>query len=220
MPRIRIKVCCISSIEEANLAVRYGADALGFVSAMPSGAGVINEELIPRISVHVPPPVATFLLTSSVTADKIIPQIIRCRTNTLQLVDYVKTEVYQKIKQALPLIKIVQVIHVTGENSISEAVSVSPFVDAILLDSGNPTLKIKELGGTGRTHNWSISKELCLQVNIPVFLAGGLNPENIEEAINTVHPFGVDVCNGLRTNGSLDESKLKSFMHKISHSYA
>ena len=89
-------------------------------------------------------------------------------------------------------------------------------MDALLLDSGDPNLKIKELGGTGRTHDWAISGELCRQVNIPVFLAGGLTPSNVEEAIKTVQPFGVDVCSGLRTNGSLDEEKLKSFICKVS----
>jgi len=210
-----IKVCCISSIDEVRLAVKYGTDALGFVSAMPSGVGIIEESLIQELASAVPTGVDSFLLTSLVDADEIIPQIIRCRTNTVQLVDSVETKVYERIRAELPNIKIVQVIHVTGENSVREAEFVSSYVDAILLDSGNPNLQIKELGGTGRTHDWSISKLICSTVNKPVFLAGGLNPENIEEAIMAVHPYGVDICTGLRTNGHLDEIKLRSFVNKV-----
>jgi phosphoribosylanthranilate isomerase len=215
MPRIRIKICCMASIEEARTAIKYGADALGFVSAMPSGAGIIDEELIPIIVSTVPPPIATFLLTSKVRTEDIIPQILRCKTNTLQLVDSVDTDVYEKIHQALPWIKIVQVIHVRDGNSIKEAEHISKFVDAILLDSGNQSLEVKELGGTGRVHDWSISKAICERIEKPVFLAGGLNPDNVKEAIETVRPFGVDVCSRLRTDGHLDTEKLKQFISAV-----
>jgi phosphoribosylanthranilate isomerase len=205
----------MASIEEARTAIKYGADALGFVSAMPSGAGIIDEELIPIIVSTVPPPIATFLLTSKVRTEDIIPQILRCKTNTLQLVDSVETDVYEKIHKALPWIKIVQVIHVRDGNSIKEAEHISKFVDAILLDSGNQSLEVKELGGTGRVHDWSISKAICERIEKPVFLAGGLNPDNVKEAIETVRPFGVDVCSRLRTDGHLDTEKLKQFISAV-----
>lgn len=208
----RIKICCMASIEEARDAVKYGADALGFVSAMPSGAGIIDEDLIPVIVSTVPPPIATFLLTSLLKSDDIIKQIVKCKTNTVQLVDRVDHDVYKNIHQTLPWIKIVQVIHVNDMASFEEAKSLSQFVDALLLDSGNQNLAVKELGGTGRVHDWSISKLICEKINIPVFLAGGLNPGNIAEAISTVRPYGVDVCSGLRTNGHLDLEKLKQFI--------
>jgi phosphoribosylanthranilate isomerase len=209
---IRIKICCISSVEEANLAIKYGANALGFVSAMPSGAGIIDERLIPEIVSTVSPPTATFLLTSLVKAKEIIPQILRCKTNTVQLVDRVEKEVYNRIHQEIPWIKIVQVIHVNDNNSIKEAELITPYVDALLLDSGNQSLPVKELGGTGRVHDWSISRKICEVIEKPIFLAGGLNFSNVEEAISTVRPFGIDVCSGLRTNGHLDEDKLKQFI--------
>jgi phosphoribosylanthranilate isomerase len=212
---IRIKICCISSIEEAKLAIKYGADALGFVSAMPSGAGIIDEKLIQQIVSTVPPPISTFLLTSSIKTNDIIPQILRCNTNTVQLVDRVGYEVYRAIREKLPWIKIVQVIHINDKDSIKEAEVISPFVDALLLDSGNQSLPIKELGGTGRVHDWSISKTICEIINKPVILAGGLSQNNVEEAIKTVQPFGVDVCSGLRTNGCLDEEKLKQFIISV-----
>jgi phosphoribosylanthranilate isomerase len=215
MSFIRIKICCISSITEAKLAIKYGADALGFVSAMPSGAGVIDEELIPQIVSTVPPPTATFLLTCRVKADDIIYQILRCKTNTIQLVDRVEREVYSKIQQELPWVKIVQVIHINNKDSVKEAELISPYVDALLLDSGNQSLPIKELGGTGRVHDWSISKTICEIIDKPIFLAGGLNFDNVEEAIRTVRPFGVDVCSGLRTKGRLDEEKLNQFIISV-----
>lgn len=197
------------------LAIRYGASALGLVSEMPSGPGVIDEGLIAEISLKVPPPVATFLLTCKQTAEEIIVQHLKTKTNTLQLVDHLPHHELTKLREQLPGIKLVQVIHVLDEKSIEEAISVQKFVDALLLDSGNPKLKIKELGGTGRTHNWEISRKIVESVNLPVFLAGGLNPENVKESIDFVRPFGLDICSGVRTNTQLDENKLKLFFENV-----
>ena len=197
------------------LAIRYGASALGLVSEMPSGPGVINENLIADISSKVPPPVATFLLTSKQTAEGIIVQHLKTKTNTLQLVDHLPHNELKKLRERLPAIKIVQVIHVLDEKSIEESLNVQNYVDALLLDSGNPKLEVKELGGTGRTHNWEISRNIVERVNIPVFLAGGLNPENVKEAIEVVQPYGLDICSGVRTNNQLDEEKLKLFFESV-----
>ena len=193
------------------LAIRYGASALGLVSDMPSGPGVINVDLIAEFASKIPPPIATFLLTSKQTAEEIIEQQLKTKVNTLQLVDNVAFSELKKLRKQLPGIKLVQVIHVVEEHSIDEALNVQEYVDALLLDSGNPKLEIKELGGTGRTHNWSISKQIRDQVDIPIFLAGGLNPGNALEAIKTVEPYGLDICSGVRTENRLDEEKLKLF---------
>lgn len=171
----RVKICCIASIDEAKTAITYGASALGLVSAMPSGPGVISEKKIAEIAATIPPPIATFLLTSKRDARSIIAQQKRCRTNTLQLCDRIETGVYQQLRDALPGVALVQVIHVNGRGSIEEATAVAPFVDALLLDSGNDKSSVKELGGTGRVHDWSISKTIRESVNKPIFLAGGLN---------------------------------------------
>lgn len=212
---MRIKVCCISTVAEAELGVARGADALGLVSHMPSGPGVIEEALITEIAAAVPPPIATFLLTSHDEVDAIIAQQHRCRTNTLQLVDALPTGSHAKLRRALPGVSLVQVIHVRDEAAIDEAQSVAPDVDTILLDSGNPDLATKELGGTGRVHNWEISRRIVEKVAVPVFLAGGLNPENITEALTAVRPFGVDICSGLRTDDALDDVKLTSFVRAV-----
>ena len=197
------------------MAVECGASAVGLVSAMPSGPGPIAEELITEIAARVPPGVATFLLTCRQDADSIIEQQRRCRVNTIQLCDRVGTDVYTELRAGLPGVSLVQVVHVRGEESFDEALSVAPFVDALLLDSGNPALAVKELGGTGRTHDWRISRKIVESVRVPVLLAGGLAPENVATAIREVRPFGVDVCSGLRTNENLDEEKLRRFFENI-----
>ncbi|MEP7155039.1 MAG: phosphoribosylanthranilate isomerase [Betaproteobacteria bacterium] len=209
--RPRIKICCISSIGEAALAVQCGASALGLVSAMPSGPGVIDENLIAEIVRTVPPGVSTFFLTASQDADQVIDQQHRCLPNTMQLVDLVAESELVKLRKSLPGIALVQVIHVTGRESIDEARAVAPFVDAILLDSGNQKLAVKELGGTGRVHDWKISAAIREQCGVPMFLAGGLKPDNVGDAIEKVQPFGLDLCSGVRTDGILDEAKLRAF---------
>ena len=214
--RPRVKICCIASIEEEQLAVRYGASAVGLVSAMPSGPGSIPEELIAEITATVPPGVATFLLTCKPSAEEVIEQQRRTKVSTLQLVDHFPIEDYAILRRKLPGIRIVQVIHVRDNNSVEEALAVSPHVDALLLDSGNPNLRVKELGGTGRVHDWSISRKIREAVNVPVFLAGGLKPENVREAVEQVGPYALDVCSGVRTNGKLDEDKLVRFFAALS----
>ena len=212
---VRVKICCISSEVEARLAIRAGASALGLVGAMPSGPGVIDDALIARIALQVPPHIATFLLTSETDAAAIIRHQQRVSTNTIQIVDALQKGSYAEIRQALPGVKLVQVIHVTGEASLDEAQRLAPEVDALLLDSGNPNLTVKELGGTGRVHNWTISRRICASVPVPVFLAGGLRPENVRAAIEAVEPFGLDLCSGVRTDGQLDERKLDLFFQAI-----
>jgi phosphoribosylanthranilate isomerase len=207
----RIKICCISSTDEARMAIESGASAIGLVAQMPSGPGPIPDELIRQIALTVPPPVATFLLTSETSVNEIINHYKRTLTNTIQLVDLPENGTYSQLKTSLPSVKIVQVIHVLDEKSVDLAVEISERVDALLLDSGNPNLKIKELGGTGRVHNWKLSRQIRERSKCPVFLAGGLKPENVRQAIEAVHPFAIDVCSGVRTDGKLDRQKLSDF---------
>lgn len=196
-------------------AVRLGADALGLVSHMPSGPGVINENLIRDIAIRVPPPIATFLLTSHQDTDVIIDQQRRCRVNTVQLVDALPEGSHAKLRKALPGVSLVQVIHVRDDSAIEEARAIAPSVDALLLDSGNPDLAVKELGGTGRVHNWDISRRLIEAVTVPVFLAGGLKQQNAASAIAATRPFGLDLCSGVRTDDRLDADKLAAFIGAV-----
>lgn len=208
---VRVKICCIASLEEARLAVRQGAAALGLVGRMPSGPGPIADELIAEIAASTPPPIATFLLTSETKPDAIADHVRRCGTNTVQLVDAIDPKDYGALRKALARVKIVQVIHVTGPESVDEAKERAPLVDALLLDSGRPGAAVRELGGTGRVHDWSLSQRIVAEVSCPVFLAGGLRPDNAAEAWAAVQPFGLDLCTGVRTDGRLDAGKLQAF---------
>ncbi len=211
----RVKVCCIGSVEEAALAVECGASALGLVSHMPSGPGVISDAQIAEIAATVPRAIGTFLLTSRQSVSEIVEQQHLCRTNTIQICDRLLNGTHRELKQALPGISIVQVVHVTGPESVDEAVRIAPHVDAILLDSGNQKLTVKELGGTGRTHDWSLSRAIREAISVPLFLAGGLKPENVAQAIEEVGPFGLDLCSGVRTDGKLDAAKLERFFAAV-----
>ncbi|MBZ0199526.1 MAG: phosphoribosylanthranilate isomerase [Ignavibacteriaceae bacterium] len=213
--KVKFKVCCIQNIHEAKLAINYGASAIGLVSAMPSGPGVIEDKLIKQIAAAVPPHIATVLLTSKTSVNEIVLQQKMLCANSIQICDRITDGSLSNLKKELPGIFIMQVIHVTGEVSVSEAITASEYVDALLLDSGNQTLPIKQLGGTGKVHNWLYSKKIVESVTIPVYLAGGLNAGNVADAINIVQPFGVDVCSGIRTNGLLDEKKLSAFAVEV-----
>ncbi len=197
------------------MAIDYGASAIGLVSAMPSGPGPIDEKLIAEIAAVVPPGVSSFLLTCKQDVACIIEQQQRLGVNTIQICDRLLDGTYADLKAALPGVALVQVIHVTGPESVDEAQAIAPHVDAILLDSGNQSLTVKELGGTGRVHDWNLSVKIRELIDVPLFLAGGLNPQNVSEAIRMVQPFGVDVCSGLRTNGHLDQNKLAVFFAAI-----
>jgi phosphoribosylanthranilate isomerase len=211
----RVKICCISSPVEAALAIKHGAAALGLVGQMPSGPGIIDDDLIRSIVKTIPPPISSFLLTSETSARNIIDHYQKVQTTTIQIVDALSDRQYQLIRQELPNVKLVQVIHVLNEASIEEAIEISEFVDAVLLDSGNPNLLVKELGGTGRIHDWRLSRQIREAINVPMFLAGGINNDNVRQAVELVQPFGLDLCSSVRTNGLLDERKLEVFFTEI-----
>ncbi len=214
---VRVKICCIASIGEARTAIAHGAAALGLVSRMPSGPGVIDDRLIGEVIRAAPPGVSTFLLTSAIDAAPLIAQATRLAPSALQLVDAVSgPAVYQALRAALPALKLVQVIHVRDESAVAAALAAAVHVDALLLDSGNPAADMKELGGTGRIHDWRLSRRIVDTARVPVFLAGGLDAANVSEAIAAVRPFGVDACSGLRRDGALEPARLARFMAAIS----
>jgi phosphoribosylanthranilate isomerase len=209
---LRVKVCCIASEGEAALAVEAGADAIGLVSAMPSGPGVIDDAAIDAVARWAEGRVVTVLLTSRREARGIGEQVTRARPDLVQLCDALAPAELAVLRDSHPTVALVQVVHVRGESSVNEAVRVAPYVDALLLDSGNPDAAVKELGGTGRVHDWVVSRAIRDAVPVPVFLAGGLRAGNVAAAVTTVRPFGVDVCSGVRAHGRLDRNAVIAFV--------
>ncbi len=215
MPVTRIKICCIATVEEARTAVELGASAVGLVSEMPSGPGAIPEALIASIASALPPAIGSFLLTSKTDPGAIVAQQKRCRVNTVQLCDRLPPGALERLRRRLPGVAIVQVVHVRDADAVAEAAGVAECVDGILLDSGDPGARPKRLGGTGATHDWEISRRIVDRVGVPVYLAGGLNADNVASAIRRVRPFAVDVCTGVRTGGALDAAKLRAFVAAV-----
>ncbi len=211
----RVKICCIANAAEIALAVAAGASAIGLVSAMPSGPGVLADDIIAHLAMLVPPPVMSVLLTSRVSTADILEQQHCCRASMLQLCDAVTPDTRRGLRDALPGVRIMQVIHVRSASSIPEAREAAETSDALVLDSGRPLAAQRTLGGTGQTHDWEISRAIRDAVDRPVFLAGGLHAENVGRAIAQVRPFGVDVCTGVRTDGLLDADKLRRFVMAV-----
>lgn len=216
-----VKICCIADVDEARLAISEGAAVLGLVSAMPSGPGVIADAVAAEVCGATAPPTQTFLLTARTRALAIAEQHARIGSTALQLVDHVPHDELRRLRELCPGVSLVQVIHVRGDASVDEAIAVAPLVDAVLLDSGNPALAVKELGGTGRVHDWATSRRIRDAVwPLPLFLAGGLREHNVGEAIATVRPHGLDLCTGVREQGRLSRPRLRAFMAAVRQAQA
>lgn len=209
-----VKICCIQDEEEAALAVAHGARSLGLVSQMPTGWGPIDEVRIGRIAKTIPPMVDAVLLSSKRSSAEIIDQLQVTGCGAVQIVDAFPASGYAEIRAVYPGVRIFQAVHVTGPETLAKAQELAPLVDCLILDTGGPG---GQLGGTGLTHDWSISAEIVRQVRVPVLLAGGLKPHNVVEAIHTVRPYGLDLCTGVRSgeNYALDAVKLKAFMDAV-----
>jgi phosphoribosylanthranilate isomerase len=214
--RARVKICCIQSVEEAALAVRAGADAIGLVGRGLSGPEVIDsDDTIRAIAQSVPAGVASFLLTREADPDRLVAQVLRCATTVVQLCDEVEPDAWRAVRSAAPWVRVLQVVHVSDERALDQARAAAPHVHGLLLDSGTPTGPHAVFGGTGKTHDWTISARIVAQSPVPVWLAGGLNPGNVEAAWRAVRPFGLDLCSGLRTAGALDADKATRFLAAV-----
>jgi phosphoribosylanthranilate isomerase len=209
---LQIKICCIASIAEAERAIAHGANALGLVSAMPSGPGVIDERVIGEVAAWAGGRARTFLLTSRTDPHAIAEQVESLRPESVQLVDALPSGAHALLRRLIPGTRLVQVIHVRSESDVDEALALAPLVDEILLDSGDPAAPVRELGGTGRTHDWRLSRRIVEGAGKPVWLAGGLRAENAREAVAAVGPHGLDICSGVRVDGALDAARLAAFV--------
>lgn len=193
-----IKICCIQNDTEVEMAAAAGATHVGLVAAMPSGPGPIADDRIAEIVGAVPTGVTAVLLTAHTDADSIIEHARTTGVTAVQIVGEVPADVRLSIKAAAGSIDILQVVHVGGPEALEQAQRAAVGSDFVLLDSGRPSALVPELGGTGRTHDSAVSAQIVSRLDVPVFLAGGLGPENVAEAIRTVRPAGVDLCSGIR----------------------
>ena len=217
MRELKVKICCIASKAEADLAIDHGADALGLVAQMPSGPGIIDDGLIAQITEYVGARAKTFLLTSRTRANDVVDHVAKCKPSTVQLVDTVEQSTYDALRRHFPELEIVQALHVRDEATIRAAKLVETKVDALVVDSGRVDGPVRELVGTGRAHDWGLSRQVVEAVSCPVFLAGGLGPRNVSAAIRCVQPYGLDVCSGLRTAGRLDRTKVSAYFGAIAN---
>lgn len=210
---MKIKVCCMSSPNEVKMAIEAGITAAGFVTRMPSGAGIIEDELAIALCEEFYGNIQTWLLTSQTDEEHLREQLNLFKISHLQIVDYVDIDVCIRLKKEFPWVDFVQVIHVLSEADIERAILAQEWASILLLDSGNPANAA--LGGTGKTHDWSLSRRIVEEVDIPVYLAGGLNPDNVKDAIKAVGPAGVDVCSGLRADDRLSPQLLEAFVREV-----
>lgn len=211
-----MKVCCIQDEGELRLATEAGARFVGLVGAMPSGPGPIPDEAIARVAAAAPHDVTTVLLTSRTGAADIVAHVRGTGVRGVQIVRDVPAATRRAVRAALSGVVILQVVHVEGRSAVDEARRAAEGTDYLLLDSGRPAARVAELGGTGRTHDWSVSARIVEESDVPVLLAGGLRPDNVAAAIAAVRPWGVDVCSGLRDpGGRLDAGRLRAFMEGV-----
>lgn len=210
----RIKVCCMASAAEAELALEAGASLLGLVGPMPSGPGTLEIDRAAQIVASLPD--APFvLLTSARTAAQVAAEVRATGVRRVQLVHELAEGVRAELRALLPGVELIQVVHVDGPQAVDRAPALARHADALLLDSGRPSAEVPELGGTGRVHDWEASAAIVAASPVPVWLAGGLSPGNAAQAVRAVRPFGVDVCSGLRRQGALDATLLSRFVRAV-----
>ena len=198
------------------MAIDAGADLIGLVGPMPSGPGPIDLDTAATIARSLPPGIGSVLLSSATDLDLLQAELRLVRPTVLQLVDAVEPELLEALRRQVGGTRLLQVLHVQDAAVVDEARELASLVDGFLLDSGRPDAAVKELGGTGRVHDWRLSRRVVAAVDRPVFLAGGLNPANVARAIAEVRPFGVDLCSGIRQqDGQLDRDLLQAFMQGV-----
>lgn len=191
---IRVKICGNRTLSDALISCHSGADAIGLIH----GVNYLTEDEVSltnasQILKKVPVFVDVVLVTHFVLANQILDIYEQIPTSSIQLQDNISEKEINIIKDKLVYVKLIKAVHVTGSDSIKMAQDYSNFFDAILLDT-----KIgSRIGGTGKTHDWRISREIVQSIKRDVILAGGLTIENVEQAIKYVNPYGVDVNSGV-----------------------
>lgn len=210
---MRIKICGIKTEADVGIVVKSGADAAGLlVGQIHTSTDFILPSTAARLSGLLPPYITPVIVTHLVDAASILDIVKKTGVNTLQLHGGSPPEEVRKICDALPANgKIIFAVHIIKGEMVPSLQEYYPYIDAVLLDSYN--LTTGQVGGTGQIHDWKLSAQIVRTSSVPVILAGGLNPSNVEEAIRTVKPYGVDANSGLKNaEGGRDPELCKAFV--------
>ena len=212
---IKIQIAGVSSIEDSIRLINLGVEGLGFTLRLPSGIhDNLTEEKARQIIAELPPFVGSVLISYITNPIEAVDFCKYLGVNTIQLHAPVEKGVMAEIKKHLPNIKIIKSVNVIDESAVDEAKKYAEEADAIILDTYDP--KSGRHGATGLTHDWTISRKIVESCNKPVILAGGLNPDNVAEAIRKVQPWGVDVHTGIENpDGSPNHKKAVDFVKNV-----
>ena len=207
---MRVKICGITTIEEAKLALSCGADALGFLIGLDYRTeDAIDPSAAEKIIASLPPFVSSVLVTHRTEPGWLAEMSQKIGCNTVQLHGEFPPEEIPRLREQIPYARVIKAVHVVDASSAALAMHAARWADAILLDTKTAT----RIGGTGITHDWSISARIVKQATKPVILSGGLNPENVRAAITTVSPYAVDVNTGVENpDGSKSQEKVRAFI--------
>ncbi len=209
--KTRVKICGIKTLEDALAAAEAGADELGFHVGLTGARAPLEADNVAKIIAELPENVESVMVTSVTEAEQLIQLARKTGAQVIQLYGDATPETIGDVRKALPGIKVWKVLNVSDESSIEKAKEYQDSADAIALDTLNKETGVR--GGTGKTHDWNISKKIVESISIPVILAGGLNPENVADAVKTVHPYGLDVNSGVSNpDGSKNIEKVKAFV--------
>lgn len=209
---VRVQIAGVSTLDEALACEQAGADALGFTVRLPSGVhDGLTEPVARGIIAALPAFIASVAITYVDSAREAVDLCRYLGVSALQLHGPFPTQELPMIRAALPHLKVIRAVHVTGPEALAQARGFERFADALILDTYDPDTG--RHGATGKVHDWSISREIATQGRTPVILAGGLTPDNVAEAVRTVRPWAVDVHTGIENaDGSRNLDKMRAFI--------
>ena len=208
-----VKICGIRRHEDALIAAELGADAIGLlVGQRHNSPDFISAAVARDISRTLPPSVEAVLVTHIENIDELERLLQQSGITTVQLHSEIASSSVERLRGRLPDVKIFKSVHVISADSVAYPEAFRKLADGLVLDSIN--VATDQIGGTGKTHDWSISRQIVTRYpEIPIILAGGLNSENVRSAIEYVHPFGVDVNSGTKgSDGFKDARKMREFI--------
>ena len=208
-----VKICGVRRQEDALLAAELGADAIGLlVGQKHTSPDFIFTTVAKDIARALPPSVEAVLVTHVEDLDELERLLQQSEIRTIQLHSEIAPSSVERLRGRLPHLKIFKSINIISADSVAYPEAFEKLVGGFVLDSIN--VATGQLGGTGKTHDWSVSRQIVMRyLEIPIILAGGLNSENVRSAIEYVHPFGVDVNSGTKApDGFKDTRKIEEFI--------